>query len=78
MQAREALINAGASLHSDIIGGSQPRVAAGSELARRLGAAALSCTFGRDLLHTQLARDLVSHGRYLLVSRQHPPGAALA
>jgi hypothetical protein len=31
-------------------------VAAGSELARRLDAAALSLTYGRDLLHTHLAR----------------------
>jgi hypothetical protein len=56
MQAREALIHAAAALHSDTIGGRQPRVAAGSELARRLDAAALSLTYGRDLLHTHLAR----------------------
>ena len=31
-------------------------MAAGSELARRLDAAALSLTYGRDLLHTHLAR----------------------
>jgi hypothetical protein len=56
MEAREALIHATAALHSDTIGARQPRVAAGSELARRLDAAALSLTYGRDLLHTHLAR----------------------
>jgi hypothetical protein len=56
MEAREALIHAAAALHGDTIGGRQPRVAAGSELARRLDAAALSLTYGRDLLHTHLAR----------------------
>ena len=56
MEAREALIHAAAALHGDTIGGRQPRAAAGSELARRLDAAALSLTYGRDLLHTHLAR----------------------
>ena len=56
MEAREALIHAAAALHGDTIGGRQPGVAAGSELARRLDAAALSLTYGRDLLHTHLAR----------------------
>jgi hypothetical protein len=56
MEAREALIHAAAALHSETIGGRQPGVAAGSELARRLDAAALSLTYGRDLLHTHLAR----------------------
>jgi hypothetical protein len=56
MEAREALIHAAAALHGDIIGARQPGVAAGSELARRLDAAALSLTYGRDLLQTHLAR----------------------
>ena len=56
MEAREALIHAAAALHGDTIGGRQPGVAAGSELARRLDAAALSLTYGRDLLHTHLTR----------------------
>jgi hypothetical protein len=56
IEAREASIHAAAALHSDTIGGRQPGVAAGSELARRLAAAALSLTYGRDLLHTHLAR----------------------
>jgi hypothetical protein len=56
MEAREALIHAAAALHGDTIGARQPGVAAGSELARRLDAAALSLTYGRDLLHTHLAR----------------------
>jgi len=55
MEAREALIHAAAALHSDTIGGRQPGVAAGSELARRLDDAALSLTYGRDLLRTHLA-----------------------
>jgi hypothetical protein len=56
LEAREALIHAAAALHGDTIGGRQPGVAAGSELARRLDAAALSLAYGRDLLHTHLAR----------------------
>jgi hypothetical protein len=56
MEAREALIQAAAALHGDTIGARQPGVAAGSELARRLDTAALSLTYGRDLLHTHLAR----------------------
>jgi hypothetical protein len=44
MEAREALIRAAAVLHGDTIGARQPGVAAGSELARRLDAAALSLT----------------------------------
>jgi len=56
MEAREALIRAAAALHGDTLGGRRPGVAAGSELARRLDAATLSLTYGRDLLHTHLAR----------------------
>jgi len=56
MEAREALIHAAAALHGDTLGARQPGMAAGSELARRLDAAALSLTYGRDLLHTHLAR----------------------
>ena len=56
MEAREALIQATAALHGDTIGGRRPGVAAGSELARRLDAATLSLTYGRDLLHTHLTR----------------------
>ena len=56
MEAREALIHAAAALHRATIGARQPGVAAGSELARRLDDAALSLTYGRDLLHTHLAR----------------------
>ena len=56
LEAREALIRAAAVLHGDTLGGRQPGVAASSELARRLDAAALSLTYGRDLLHTHLAR----------------------
>ena len=40
----------------DTLGARHPGLAAGSELARRLDTAALSLTYGRDLLHTHLAR----------------------
>ena len=60
MEAREALVHPAAALHSDTIGGRQPGVAAGSELARRLDAAALSLTCGRDLLRTHLLAGRVA------------------
>ncbi len=56
MEARQALIHAAAALHGDAAGRRQPGVRAGSELVRRLDAAAVSLTYGRDLLQTHLAR----------------------
>ena len=56
LEAREALIRAAAALYGDTLGGRRPGVAAGSELARRIDAATLALTCGRDLLQTHLAR----------------------
>jgi hypothetical protein len=56
--ARDALSNAAAQLLQHSGGRRAPGVTAGSELARRLDAAAVALTAGRDLLHTHLARDL--------------------
>jgi hypothetical protein len=56
-EACQALIHAAAALHGDAAGRRQPGVRAGSELVRRLDAAAVSLTYGRDLLQTHLARD---------------------
>lgn len=61
MRAREAMIHPAAALHIDTIGGSQPGVAAANApgvWTRRPP----SPTYGRDLLHTQLA------GTYAFVS----------
>ena len=54
LEAREALIQATASLYGDTLRGRRPGVAAGSELARRLDAATMALTCGRDLLQTHL------------------------
>jgi hypothetical protein len=55
--ARDALSNAAGQLLPHSGGRRAPGVTAGSELARRLDAAAAALTAGRDLLHTHLARD---------------------
>ena len=55
LEAREALIRAVAALYGDVVGKRRPGVRVGSELARRLDAAGLSLTYGRDLLQTHLA-----------------------
>ena len=82
LEAREALRRALAGLYGDTISRRRPGVQAGSELARRLDGAALSLTYGRDLLHTHLARGprggvryqlRMGEGRHLAAS---PPGAA--
>ncbi|MGH3225826.1 MAG: hypothetical protein ACRDPY_45290, partial [Streptosporangiaceae bacterium] len=44
-----------AGLYGNTLLGRRPGVPAGSELARRLDAATVSLTYGRDLLHTHLA-----------------------
>jgi hypothetical protein len=56
-EAREALSRAAAALHGDAAGQRGSGVRPGSELARRLDAASVSLTFGRDLLQTHLAQD---------------------
>ena len=53
-----------AGLYGDTISRRRPGVQAGSELARRLDGAALSLTYGRDLLHTHLARGPRGGVRY--------------
>jgi hypothetical protein len=55
--ARSALANAAMILHGDTRVKRHPARPAGSELARRLDAAALSLATGRDLLQTHVARD---------------------
>lgn len=55
-EAREALTSAAVSLYGDPVGGRRPGATAGSEIVRRLNAASASLTYGRDLLHTHLAR----------------------
>ena len=57
LTARDALTNAAAHLQQHTRGTRAPGVTARSELARRLDAAAVALTAGRDLLHTHLARD---------------------
>ena len=64
LEAREALRRALAGLYGDTISRRRPGVQAGSELARRLDGAALSLTYGRDLLHTHLARGPRGGVRY--------------
>jgi len=56
MEAREALIHAAAALHGDTIGAAAARGGCGKRTRPALDAAALSLTYGRDLLHTHLAR----------------------
>jgi hypothetical protein len=56
LEARNALTTATVLLHGDSPAKRHPDTAAGSELARRLDAAALSLTAGRDLLHTHVTR----------------------
>ena len=55
-EAREAMTRAVAALHGDAVGKRGTGARAGSELARRLEAAAESLTYGRDLLHTHIVR----------------------
>ncbi len=55
IEAREALQHAVAGLYGNTLLRRRPGVPAGSELARRLDAATVSLTYGRDLLHTHLA-----------------------
>jgi hypothetical protein len=57
LDARSALTSAALLLHGDIPARRQPARPASSELARRLNAAALSLTTGRDLLQTHVAQD---------------------
>ena len=56
-EARDALSRAAAALHGDVAGQRRSGVRPGSELARRLDAASVSLTYGRDLLQTHLAQD---------------------
>src|SRR5271165_6551396 len=60
LTARDALAHAVRHLRQHTWSTRAPGVAARSELARQLDAAAAALTAGRDLLHTHLARDL--HG----------------
>ena len=82
LEAREALRRALAGLYGDTLRRRRPGVQAGSELARRLDAAALSLTYGRDLLHTHLAHGPRGGVRYQLRMGEgrhlaaNPPGAA--
>jgi hypothetical protein len=55
--ARSGLTSAALLLHGDIPARRNPDRPAGSELARRLDAAALSLATGRDLLQTHVAQD---------------------
>jgi hypothetical protein len=55
--ARSALSRAAMILHGDTPARRHPARPAGSELARRLDAVALSLVTGRDLLQTHVARD---------------------
>ena len=55
--ARDAVSSAAGQLLPHSGGRRAPGVTARSELARRLDAAAVALTAGRDLLHTHLARD---------------------
>ena len=64
LEARGALQQAVAGLYGNTLAGRRPGVTAGSELARRLDAAALSLTYGRDLLHTHLAHGPRGGVRY--------------
>jgi hypothetical protein len=57
LDARSALASAALLLHGDTMARRHPVRPAGSELARRLDAAALSLTTGRDLLQTHVSRD---------------------
>ena len=58
LTARDALAHAARHLRQHTWSTRAPGVAARSELARQLDAAAAALTAGRDLLHTHLARDL--------------------
>ena len=58
LTARDALGHAARHLQRHTRGTRAPGVAARSELARQLDAAAVALTAGRDLLHTHLARDV--------------------
>ena len=57
LDARSALTSAALLLHGDTQARRYPDRPAGSELARRLDAAALSLATGRDLLQTHVAQD---------------------
>ena len=57
LTARDALGHAARHLRQRTRGRRAPGVAARSELARQLDAAAMALTAGRDLLHTHLAND---------------------
>ena len=57
LTARDALTHAARHLRQHTRGTRAPGVTARSELARRLDAAAVALTAGRDLLNTHLARD---------------------
>src|ERR1022692_4004894 len=57
LDARSALASAAMLLHGDTPARRHPDRPAGSELARRLDAAALSLATGRDLLQTHVAQD---------------------
>jgi hypothetical protein len=57
LTARDALTQASRHLRQHAWGTRAPGVTARSELARRLDAAAVALTAGRDLLNTHLARD---------------------
>jgi hypothetical protein len=57
LTARDALTHAAGHLRQHSGGRRAPGVTASCELARRLDAAAVSLTAGRDLLYTHLARD---------------------
>jgi hypothetical protein len=70
LDARSALASAAMLLHGDTPARRHPDRPAGSELARRLDAAALSLATGRDLLQTHVARD--PHGAVELRSEWWP------
>src|ERR1022692_649260 len=70
LDARSALGSAAMLLHGDTPARRHPDRPAGSELARRLDAAALSLATGRDLLQTHVARD--PHGALELRSEWWP------
>lgn len=57
LTARDTLTHATRHLRQHTRGTRAPGVTARSELARRLDAAAVALTAGRDLLNTHLARD---------------------
>ena len=64
LEARGALQQAVVGLYGNTLARPRPGMRAGSELARRLDAAALSLTYGRDLLHTHLAHGPRGGVRY--------------